>query len=264
MPTVREIEQALFDLAPKDLAMEWDNVGHLVGEPDAEIENVLVALDVTDGTVQEAIDLGCTLLVSHHPVMNHKWHVLQSIRSDDPQQRLLMKLLRNGVSAICMHTNLDIASGGVNDRLALLLRLEDPGPLPNSDGVCRVGTLPSPVPLRDFVAFVAETLHCGGVRYADAGRPVSRVAVGGGSCADYAGAAIAAGCDTFVTGDLRYHEFLDGTAAGINLIDAGHFPTENPVTDVLAAYLKERFPTLNVKQSASHHDAIQYFVKGEH
>ena len=118
MPTVREIEQALFRLAPKEGAMDWDNVGQLLGDPEAEVRRVLVALDITEAVADEAIAENCQLIVSHHPVMNCKWLPVQTVRQDTPQGHLLLKILRSGLSAICMHTNLDVAPGGVNDALA--------------------------------------------------------------------------------------------------------------------------------------------------
>lgn len=262
MPTVREIEQALFELAPREGAMDWDNVGHLLGDPDSEVSRVLVALDITEDVADEAISHGCELIVAHHPVMNCRWLPVQSVRSDTPQGHLLLKLLRNGVSAICMHTNLDVAWGGVNDILAEKLKLVDPGPLCDN-GLGRVGRLEEPMDLADFVRFVSRSLGCNGVRYAGAGKPVCRVAVGGGACGDFEDDAIRAGCDTFVTADLSYHQFLDAKGKGINLIDAGHFPTEDPVCEKLVQYVSDRFQELVVTKSTSHREVIQYYVEGE-
>lgn len=262
MPTVREIEQALFELAPGEAAMEWDNVGHLLGDPDRAVERVLVALDITEGVADEAIASGCQLIVAHHPVMNCRWTPVQNIRDDTFQGHLFLKLLRNNVSAICMHTNLDIAWGGVNDALAQRLELVDPGPL-CENGLGRVGEYPESVALADYVRFVCQALGCNGLRYADAGKPVRRVAVGGGACGEFEEDAIRAGCDTFVTADLSYHQFLDAAGKGINLIDAGHFPTEDPVCEKVITYLTDRFPELAVSKSASHKEVIQYYVEGE-
>ena len=262
MPTVREIEQALFELAPGEAAMEWDNVGHLLGDPDQTVERVLVALDITEGVADEAIASGCQLVVAHHPVMNCRWTPVQNIRDDTFQGHLFLKLLRNNVSAICMHTNLDIAWGGVNDALAQRLELVDPGPL-CENGLGRVGEYPESVALADYVRFVCHALGCNGLRYADAGKPVRRVAVGGGACGEFEEDAIRAGCDTFVTADLSYHQFLDAAGKGINLIDAGHFPTEDPVCEKVITYLTDRFPELAVSKSASHREVIQYYVEGE-
>ena len=240
--------------------MAWDNVGQLLGDPERQVSRVLVALDITEDVADEAIAAGCELIVSHHPVMNCKWLPVQTVRADTPQGHLLLKLLTNGVAAICMHTNLDAAKGGVNDQLAETLRLIDPGPLGDPEGLCRMGMLESPMPLQEFAAFVCKALGGNGVRFADAGKPVRRVAVGGGACGDYEDFAIAAGCDTFVTSDLTYHTFLDARGKGINLIDAGHFPTEDPVCGKLVSYLTAQFPELAVMKSASHREVIQYIV----
>ena len=261
MPTVREIEQALYELAPKAGAMDWDNVGQLLGDPEARVSKVLVALDITEAAADEAVEKGCQLIVSHHPVMNCKWLPVQTVRQDTPQGHLLLKLLKNDVSAICMHTNLDVAPGGVNDALAAALGLEDPGPLGDPEGLCRVGRLSSPMPFQAFAQHVCWALHANGVRYAGDGGPVERIAVGGGACGDYEAYAIAAGCDVFVTSDLSYHQFLDAAGKGIRLIDAGHFPTEDPVCAVLVQYLRRRFPELTVSKSASHREVIQYYTE---
>lgn len=262
MPTVREIEAALFDLAPREGTMDWDNVGHLLGNPAQEVRRCLVALDITHAVAEEAIAKGCQLIVSHHPIMNCKWSQVQTVRDDTFQGSLLTRLLRADVSAICMHTNLDVAEGGVNDVLAQALGIQNLERFTN-EGVGRCGWRAEPMALSEFVRLVSRTLGCNGVRYADAGKPVHRVAVGGGACGEFEDAAIYAGCDTFVTSDLSYHQFVDAKVKGINLVDAGHFPTEDPVCERVIAFLSERFPKLQLQKSASHREAIQYYVEGE-
>lgn len=262
MPTVREIEAALFELAPREGAMDWDNVGHLLGDPRQEVCRCMVALDITHAVAEEAIAAGCQLLVSHHPIMNCKWSQVQTVRDDTFQGSLLTRLLRANVSAICMHTNLDVADGGVNDVLAQALGIQEPERF-TGEGAGRCGWRAEPMALPEFVRFVSRALGCNGVRYADAGKPVHRVAVGGGACGEFEDAAIAAGCDTFVTSDLSYHQFVDAKVKGINLIDAGHFPTEDPVCEAVIAFLAGQFPNLHVQKSASHKEAIQYYVEGE-
>lgn len=262
MPTVREIEAALFELAPGERTMDWDNVGHLVGDPAQQVGRCMVALDITHAVAEEAIAAGCQLIVSHHPVMNCKWSQVQTVRDDTFQGSLLTRLLRANVSAICMHTNLDVAAGGVNDVLARLLGIRNPEGFTN-EGVGRCGWREKPMALPEFVRLVSKVLGCNGVRYADAGKPVHRVAVGGGACGEFEDAAIYAGCDTYVTADLSYHQFVDARVKGINLVDAGHFPTEDPVCGKLVDYLSQRFPGLRVQKSAVHRDAIQYYVEGE-
>ena len=261
MPTVRQIEEALYALAPRELAEDWDNVGLLIGDPDREVNRVLVSLDITQAVADEAATCGAQLIVAHHPVMNCRWHPVQTLREDTVQGKLFRTLIREDVAAVCMHTNLDRAVGGVNDVLAKVLELEDPGPLEN--GFVRTGDLPDgPIPLKEFVQRVSRALNCRGIRYIDGGKPVRRVAVGGGSCGEFRADAIRDGCDTFVTADIKYHDFLDAAADGINIIDAGHFETEDPVCFVVIDYLRGTFPELTIRKS-SHQGVIQYYTEGE-
>lgn len=257
MTTVREIESFLYGWAPRELAESWDNVGLLVGDPEAAVERVLVALDITPQVAEEALERGCQLIVAHHPVMNCAWHPVQTVRADDRQGRTLTALLRGGVAAICMHTNLDAAEGGVNDQLARALGLTDTIPL-NEQKIGRIGTLSCEKPLEQFLHDVVKSLGCRGLRYRSGGRPVRRVAVGGGACGEYIPQALAQGCDTFVTSDLRYNDFLD--TQGLNLIDAGHFPTEDVVCAEVVRRLQKAFPDIRVSKSAVHHDAVQYYM----
>lgn len=257
MITAKNIEQSLFDWAPHSLAMEWDNVGLLVGDPAQPVSRALVALDITQEVAEEAVALGAEMIVSHHPVMNCAWHEVQSLRADDAQGKLLRYLVQHDLAAICMHTNLDATDGGVNDCLAAALGLSGLSML-NEEKIGRVGTLSREIPLEEFLHTVVKSLRCSGLRYRDGGKAVRRVAVGGGACRDYITQAIALGCDTFVTSDLRYNDFLD--TRGLNLIDAGHFPTENVVCAAICSRLQKAFPQLEVILSASHHDAIQYYI----
>ena len=260
MPTVREIESALYELAPRELAMEWDNVGLLVGSPDREVGRVLVALDVTESAAAEATDLGAEVIVAHHPVMNCAWAPVQTLRDDTPQGRLLTTLVRRNLSAICMHTNLDRAQGGVNDVLAAVLGLEDVERLSGGDDIVRQGRLPAAMALPDFLERVGKALGPNGIRYTDGERPIRRVAVGGGACGSFFRAAAAGGCDALVTADVKYDQFLDARALGLTLIDAGHFPTENVICPVLVRFLEERFCGLEVVRSAVHREVVRYFA----
>ena len=180
-----------------------------------------------------------------------------TLRSDTRLGGLLTMLVKNDVSAICMHTNLDAADGGVNDCLANKLGLNNVFLL-NDEKIGRIGTLSCEKGLEEFLRDVIESLRCGGLRYRSGSGRVHRVAVGGGACGEYIPQAIAQGCDTFVTSDLRYNDFLDTQT--LNLIDAGHFPTENVVCPAIAAYLKAHFPEVQTVISTSHRDVIQYYL----
>ena len=153
MNTVRNIEQSLYAWAPPALAESWDNVGLLVGDPEAVVDTVLVALDITPQVVAEAVEKNCQLIVAHHPVMNCAWHQVQTVRTDDRQGRVLTELIRHNIAAICMHTNLDAAEGGVNDLLAEKLELSELTPL-TEEKIGRIGTLKCEIPLVEFTHFV--------------------------------------------------------------------------------------------------------------
>lgn len=257
MATAKEIEARLYDWAPRETAESWDNVGLLVGSGEREVRKILVALDITESVAQEAVDVGADLIVAHHPVMNCTWHKVQNVLDDNVQGRILTKLIKNDVAAICMHTNLDAAQGGVNDQLAAKLGVLDTIPL-NEEKIGRVGTLSCEKGLEEFLAFVVKSLGCRGLRYRDGGKSVHRVAVGGGACGEFIPQAIALGCDTFVTSDLSYHDFLD--TQGLNLIDAGHFSTENVICSAIKDYLSKFFPEAETVISTLHRDVIQYYM----
>lgn len=262
MVTVKEVFDFLQEKAPFEYQAGFDNSGFLVGKQGRGVRKILVSLDITGEVAEEADRWGADLIVAHHPVI---FHPVKSITDETPTGRILIQLLECGVSAICAHTNLDAVAEGVNDALARALGLEDVGQLRQEGvdgqgrpyGIGRVGTVKEQS-LSEFAAFVKAALGANGVRFADGGRPVRKVAVGGGACADMIGDALALGCDTFVTADVKYNGFLDARALGLNLIDAGHFPTENVVCPVLEGWLRERFPEVEVRRSAVHHEVFSY------
>ena len=264
MATVREIYQYLDGLAPFSLQMDFDNAGFLVGRGDRTVDKILVSLDITEEVVSEAVELGCQLIVSHHPVI---FFPAKSVTDTTPDGRILLSLVEHNIAAICAHTNLDAVSGGVNDALAQRLGLTNIEQLKQDGvdasgrpyGIGRVGnTAGVPMYAPAFAAFVKEVLGANGVRFVDVRRPVRRVAVGGGACSDMMKDAIALGCDTFVTADVKYNGFLDAKALGLNLIDAGHYPTEQVVIPVLAKWLADGLPKVEVYTTQRHKEVFSY------
>ena len=254
MSTVREILNFCLSKAPKEYKEDWDNVGLLCGCMDAEVERVLVALDVTLAVAQEAKNMGASLIISHHPLL----FSVKSLSDETTEGRLLLYLAANHIAVISLHTNLDSTPGGVNDCLAQRLGLLNIRTLDGADhGLCRIGET-DPQNIETFARFVKEQLGAGGVRYVDGGKTVRCVAVGGGACMDFLPNAIAAGCDTFVTGDVKYHQFQHSQALGINLIDAGHFPTEDPVCEAVCTLISSQFPELLIKKSEIHGDCVKF------
>lgn len=263
MTTVADILNFVETLAPRNMKMDWDNVGLLCGSRKTEVTKVLVALDPFEHVCKEAADWGAELIVTHHPII---FQAMKSITDETSIGRGLLCLCKNGISAINAHTNLDQAPGGVNDVLAQKLGLQ------NIQVISPVGTNEDGIPygllrcgyvaeqtLEDFLSHVRNTLGCEGLRYVAGSKTVHKVAVGGGSCAGAMLDALQAGCDTFVTADIKYNQFWDAHDLGLNLIDAGHFQTENPTTHVLAEKLRAAFPEIKVKISENHRDCMKFY-----
>lgn len=341
------IMDAMEQLAPKCLAEKWDNVGLLIGSPAQTIGKILVTLDVTQGVVDQAVSDGVDLIITHHPIL---FTPVKNIRRDLPQGKILADLLTANIGVYAAHTNLDSATGGVNDLLAEKLHLQDTKPLTvsyseklyklivfvpktheevvshalgeagaghghvgnyshckfssqgmgsflplagaqpfigqcgnlvnveevrletvvpekisrrvikamikahpyeevaydlyellnggNELGLGRIGKLLSPLPLHDFILQVKQVL---GIDYVSVSgnleKMVKKIAVCGGSGASLIHKAAFAGADVLVTGDVKYHEGQDALAAGIAIVDAGHFATEQPIVSCVAQYL---------------------------
>ena len=260
MAAVKEIYQFIDQIAPFCTQESFDNAGFLLGRGGDSVTKILVALDITEQVVQEAVEQGVQLIVAHHPII---FGGVKAVTDETPTGRCLLTLAENGVAAICAHTNLDAALEGVNDCLARTLELSEPGQLCQAGvdgrgrpyGIGRVGMAHLPGwSAGEYAAFVKEKLGSACVRFVDGGRPVQRVAVGGGACGSMMEDAIAQGCDTFVTADLKYNQFLDARALGLNLLDAGHFPTENVVCAPLAARLAKAFPDVEVCLAQDHRE----------
>ena len=264
MATVADILHFMESIAPPYMKEDWDNCGLLCGRKDKPVHKILVALDPFRNVIEEASTEGADLIVTHHPLIFR--NALKAVNEDTETGRCLLTLMEHGIAAINAHTNLDLAPGGINDVLAATLGLEhitviapagtDEAGQPY--GLLRCGSLPEQ-PLEDFLASVKKNLRCDGLRYVSNGKPVRKVAVGGGSCADFMEEALAEGCDTFVTSDVKYNQFRTAFELGLNLIDAGHFHTENPAMPLLAAKLAAAFPEVAVKFSENHRDCMKFY-----
>lgn len=265
MATVADILKYIESIAPPYMAESWDNVGLLCGRKEKQVKKILVALDPFASVIAEAIRERADLIVTHHPlIFGDK---LKAVNEDTQTGENLLTLMEQGIAAINAHTNLDMAPGGVNDVLAARLGLADvqiihpegTDEAGNPYGLLRSGTV-SPQTLPRFLAHVKQALDCDGLRYVNGCDTVFKVAVGGGSCADGMFEAKAAGCDTFVTADVKYNQFRTAYEIGINLIDAGHFHTENPTMPILAAKLRQAFPEAEVIFCENHRDCMNFFV----
>ena len=242
---LRDVLAALDARYDPVLAESWDAVGLVCGDPDEPVERVLFAVDPTPDVVDEVLEVGAQLLVTHHPLLLSPVH---GVPADHPQGRIVHRLIRGGAALFAAHTNADRAAAhGVNDALAAVLDLVDPVPLEPSAadprvGLGRVGRMATSTTLREFAARVAQVLPvtAGGVRVAgDPDRPVQTVAVCGGSGGSLADAAATAGADVFLTSDLKHHTASDViVSSGLALCDVAHFASEWPWLPVAADVLR--------------------------
>lgn len=255
MTRVADVLAFLEEKAPCGLKLDFDNVGHLVGHSDAVVSRILTALDITDEVIEEAEALGAELIVSHHPLI---FFPVKSVTDGSWTGRRILTLAEKRMAAICMHTNLDAAQGGVNDVLMETLGGTVVETLDPVSGIGRIGVLPEAVAFAEFLQNTKTVLNSHGLRYHDAGRPVQKIACCGGSGGSDIALAAEAGCDCYVTADVKYDQFLEAKSLGINLIDADHFCTENVVIPVLAGWLKKAFPRVEVLVSETHGQCAQF------
>jgi dinuclear metal center YbgI/SA1388 family protein len=258
--TIADVLDALFSIAPIEGKMDFDNVGLLVGRKSREVTRILTALDITRAVAEEAVRGDYDLIVSHHPL----FFDLKSVTDGGVYEEIALTLAENKVAAICMHTNLDAADCGTSAELAKALCLREatlfgeeitgnqsrdgayPDGTPFAYG--RRGVLPVTIAdMQGLLSFVKEKLGCAGLRYYDAETAPKNAAVVAGSGGSYLAVCRAQGIDTLITSDIKHNVWLEAEALGINLIDAGHFCTENLVIAPLAEFLRGRFVGVTVE-----------------
>ena len=214
MTTVQQVYEVMQQLAPPELAEHWDNPGLLV-DCGGDVRRVLVTLDITPEVVAEAAAKQCTVIVAHHPVIF------------DPLKRLCpadvpYQLVQAGISAICMHTNLDAAEGGVNEVLAGIFGMRDWKVF--ADGCGRVGEV-DPITVPELARKAQAVLggRCNQprsgpavqVKFADTGRTVKRLAVISGAGGSMFEDALAVGADCLLTGEANHHAAIDAVRLGL-------------------------------------------------
>ncbi|MCD8390967.1 MAG: Nif3-like dinuclear metal center hexameric protein [Firmicutes bacterium] len=238
---VYEAAQIIEEKIPKNLAYAWDNVGLLVGGGDKPVKRVYLTLDTNIKTINEAVSAGADMIISHHPMF---FNPIKRIVYGTPEGDAVKMLIENGIAVYAAHTNMDVAPGGINDRLARMLGLENIKVLEKNDicdgaGLGRYGDLPQPQKYSEFVKRVSELLRTP-VRYTgDESRMISKAAVGSGACAELVEPAQNNMCDVLITADMKYHQMIDADERGICLIDAGHYPTEVCVIEIFEEILKD-------------------------
>lgn len=248
MPTVREIAAVIESFAPLRLQEDYDNAGLQIGDPSMQCTSVLICLDVTEEVVAEAVARGCNLIVSHHPLL---FKGLKSVTGKSPVERIVAETIRRGIAVYSAHTNLDSAREGVSYEIAHTLGLRnlevlESNPGEEGTGLGVVGDIDA-IPKMEFLRKVKKTFGVRGLRYsAQTSRlVVRRVAVCGGAGASLIGRAAAVGADTYVTADLKYHDF---TTWGPDLLlaDIGHYESELCAEKILARIVREKYPELTI------------------
>ena len=257
MTTVQQVYEVMQRLAPPELAEHWDNPGLLV-DCGGNVRRVLVTLDITPEVVAEAAAKQCTVIVAHHPVIFDPLKRL--CRADVPYP-----LVQAGISAICMHTNLDAAEGGVNEVLAGIFDMKNMETF--AEGCGRVGAIEEiavPELARKAQQELAARCNAPGagpavqVKFADTGKPVQRLAVISGAGGSLFEEALAVGADCLLTGEANHHHACDAKRLGLSLIAAGHYATEFPVTAAVAEKLRAALPGVEVLVSTANKDPYTY------
>lgn len=234
-----ELYTYLDGISPFSSQEEWDNSGLLAGDGNSAVTGVVTCLDVTPREITLAKENGCSVIVSHHPVI---FRPVKNVLKGSP----VFDAVSSGISIISAHTCFDKAQGGVNDtlcsRLGMDYRKEDSSV---AEGFLNTGTVAGCGTPEKLAAYIAEKLGAS-VRYVKGSDRVTKIAVCSGAGADFISDAAALGCDAFITGDASYHAFLDAASCGVSLFAAGHFETENHAAAVLADIISKQYPGLKI------------------
>lgn len=235
--TVQNILDFLNEKFPTDSACDFDNVGLLVGDPDTEVQNAVVALDCTPSAINIAVNKGAQLIITHHPII---FNPLKQVLAGSA----VYHVIKSGISVISMHTNLDVGIGGVNDCLSSALSLNNVTKVAAEDGyLLNTGELTSPLYPDDLAVYIKKKLG-GAVKYFGADKEIKRVLLCSGSGGSYLSEVLRHNCDALITADVKHNQFLDAERLGISLFDAGHFDTEDVVTEPLKELLQAQFPNI--------------------
>ena len=259
MFTVNSITTFLDRFAPSRLAEDWDNVGLLVGDGQQPLDRVMTCLTVTPASAAEAIEHRAQLIVAHHPM---PFRPQRRLTRDTTVGRLLLDLISAGVAVYSPHTAFDSASEGINQRLAVGLKLRGIGPLiphPEGQGSGRYGWLEEPLRLADLAEQLKQFLAIERLQMVgDLQQVVRSVAVACGAAGEFLTAACEHGCDAMVLGETQFHTCLEAEAQGVSLLLPGHFASERFALECLADVLREEFPTLEIWASRQERDPLAW------
>lgn len=237
---IRELIENLEKKYPFSLQEEWDNSGLQIGNPEDQVKNVLVSLDLEEEGIKEAIANDCNLIITHHP------YLFNGAKSIDFSQRFYKRLkacVKHDITVYAFHTNLDIAKGGVNDNLCRILEIDKTRVLEKGKdfGLGRYGFIEEKS-ADEFIGEIKDKLEATGlVVYGDTSKKVKKIGVCGGAGSDLIRDALEISCDMMITGDVKYHDGMDLANEGIIICDVGHFASENHIIYKLQNDIEEFF-----------------------
>lgn len=262
--TVSDILNCITEIAPLKWQEHYDNAGIQVGDLNAETHKALIALDVTEELVDEAIAKKCDLIISHHPLI---FHGLKHLTPDTYIERVVVKAVKHDLAIISMHTNLDNSYLGVSrvlaERLGLdHLKLLQPSPdEPELCGAGMIGEFATPMEEVNFLNLVAERIGSPCLRHsALTGRKVKKVALCGGSGTPFMPDALYQKADAYLTADIKYHDFFV-PEGDILLVDGGHFETEQFTKELIKELIQKKIPTFAAEIAETKTNAVHYFCK---
>ena len=256
---VKDIVAVIEEFAPLAIQEGWDNSGLCVGSPENEVSSVLLALDCTETLVDEAIECGADMIVTHHPLI---FSGLKKISTEDQVGAAVIKAIRHGIAIYAAHTSADKVIAGVSGAMAAKLNLTDVQILDEDGegtGLGVVGNLPQPLTAEQMIALIKEKF---GLKMLKSSRPsegtISRVAMCGGSGSSLIGAAKRSGAHIYISGDISYHNFF--TPEGFMIADIGHYESEIEIVNILFSLIKKNFPTFAVRITQNiNSNPIYYF-----
>lgn len=254
----REIIEMIEKMAPTELQEPYDNTGIQIGDTERDIKGILVSVDITERVVDEAIEKGMDMIVAHHPLL---FRGLKKVTGKSYVERVAIKAIKNDIILYAAHTNLDKCRGGVSWKMAERLGLRNVTvlvPEEGGTGLGCIGELPTPTDEREALLKVKEAFSAGCVRHTEmTGRKVKRIAVCGGSGAEFIDNAIKAGAEMYVTGDVKYHEFFNAENK-IVIADIGHFESEQATKEIFYDEISKIFPKFAVRMSESERNVVCY------
>ena len=255
---IKEIIEYLDSKFRPELQEDYDNSGFLLGHSGNDYHGSMVALDLTPDVIDEALETGCNLIVTHHPFI---FHGIRRLTDGDMTGRMVESLIKNDIAVYAAHTNLDNLAWGVNGILAKKLRLEGchilKPTVEANTGAGMVGMLAAPTTTEDFLQIVKQTLGLPAIRYAGGKSMVQRVAICGGAGSFLIEEALASGADIYLTADLKYHDFQHGTDHMV-LADIGHYESEQFAKEIIFHTISEKFSNFAVRISERQQSIVRY------